>query len=93
RLPRVSRADWGTMRLHWQADAIDIRLRNLSLDGVGFYAGAALTPGTRVRVTAAAFDAIVDVIRCDRHGAVFLVRGAFVTVRVAGTAGPTPAPA
>jgi curved DNA-binding protein CbpA len=93
RLPRVSRADWGTMRLRWQGDAIDIRLRNLSLDGVGFYAGAALAPGARVRLTAAAFDAVVDIIRCDRHGAIFLLRGAFVTVRVADTSGPTPAPA
>lgn len=92
RLPRVSRADWGTMKLQWQGDAIDIRLRNLSLDGVSFYSGAALVPGVRVRVTAAAFDAVVDVIRCERHGAVFVVRGAFVTARFVGAAAPAAAP-
>ncbi len=87
RLPRVSRADWGTMKLQWQGDAIDIRLRNLSLDGVSFYSGAALVAGGRVRVTAAAFDAVVDVIRCERSGAIFVVQGAFVTVRFVAKGG------
>jgi hypothetical protein len=87
RLPRVSRADWGTMKLQWQGDTIDIRLRNLSLDGVSFYSGAALAAGGRVRVTAAAFDAVVDVIRCERSGAIFVVQGAFVTVRFVAKGG------
>lgn len=87
RLPRVSRADWGTMKLQWQAEPIDIRLRNLSLEGVSFFSGAPLVPRARVRVTAAAFDAIVDVIRCERSGNIYVAQGAFVTVRFAGKGG------
>lgn len=92
RLPRVSRADWGTMKLQWQGDAIDIRLRNLSLSGVSFYSGAPLVPGVRIRLTAAMFDAVVDVIRCERSDAVFVVRGAFVTVRFTGPGELVPEP-
>ncbi|MBY0491873.1 MAG: J domain-containing protein [Gemmatimonadaceae bacterium] len=87
RLPRVSRADWGTMKLQWQGDAIDIRLRNLSLEGVSFFSGAPLVPRSRIRLTAAAFDAVVDVIRCERSGNIYVAQGAFVTVRFAAKGG------
>jgi hypothetical protein len=79
-LPRVSRADWGTVRLHWTGEPLDIRLRNLSVGGVSFYTGAPLAVGARVRVMAAAFDAVVEVVQCNRRASVFVVRGAFVTV-------------
>ncbi len=87
RLPRVSRADWGTMKLQWKGEPIDIRLRNLSLEGVSFFSGASLVPRSRIRLSAAAFDAVVDVIRCERSGNVFVAQGAFVTVRFAGKGG------
>jgi hypothetical protein len=79
-LPRVSRADWGTVRVHWTSEPLDIRLRNLSVGGVSFYTGAPLVAGARVRVTAAAFDAVVEVVQCNRRESVFVVQGAFVTV-------------
>ena len=66
-VPRVSRDDWGTLRLHWSGEPLDIRLRNLSLGGVSFYTGTPLTVGARVRVTAAAFDAEVEVVQCNRR--------------------------
>jgi hypothetical protein len=59
---------------------LDIRLRNLSVGGVSFYTGAPLVAGARVRVTAAAFDAVVEVVQCNRRESVFVVQGAFVTV-------------
>lgn len=86
-LPRVSRADWGTVKLTWQSDAVDIRLRNLSLGGVSFYVGLPLTPGAHVRATAAAFDAVVEVISCKRTDAIFVVQGAFLTVRFVESGG------
>ncbi|MCO4099494.1 MAG: J domain-containing protein [Gemmatimonas sp.] len=79
-LPRVSRADWGTVQLHWTGEPLDIRLRNLSVGGVSFYLGAPLAVGARVRVIAAAFDAVVEVVQCNRRDSVFAVQGAFVTV-------------
>jgi hypothetical protein len=87
RLPRVSRADWGTIKPTWQSDALDIRLRNLSLGGVSFYVGVPLDPGAHVRVTAAAFDAVIEVIICRRTDAIFVVQAAFVTVRFVETGG------
>ena len=87
RLPRVSRADWGTIKPTWQSDALDIRLRNLSLGGVSFYVGVPLDPGAHVRVTAAAFDAVIEVISCRRSDAIFVVQAAFVTVRFVETGG------
>jgi hypothetical protein len=68
------------LRLHWSGEPLDIRLRNLSLGGVSFYTGTPLTVGARVRVTAAAFDAVVEVVQCNRRESVFVVQGAFVTV-------------
>jgi len=87
RLPRVSRADWGTIKPTWQSDALDIRLRNLSLGGVSFYVGVPLDPGAHVRVTAAAFDAVIEVISCRRSDAIFVVQAAFETVRFVETGG------
>lgn len=87
RLPRVSRADWATLRLDWQADPIDIRMRNLSLEGLSFFCGAALPANARVRITAGAFDAIVDVLRCARSGTIYVLHGQFVTVQFAAKAG------
>jgi hypothetical protein len=59
---------------------LDIRLRNLSVGGVSFYTGAPMAVGARVRVMAAAFDAVVEVVHCNRRASVFVVQGAFVTV-------------
>ena len=75
------------MKLQWKGEPIDIRLRNLSLEGVSFFSGASLVPRSRIRLSAAAFDAVVDVIRCERSGNVFVAQGAFVTVRFAGKGG------
>lgn len=87
RLPRVSRADWATMRTDWRLEPIDVRMRNLSLEGVSFFSGAPLAEHARVRITGAALDAIVDVRRCTRSGKIYVVQGEFVTVQFAAKAG------
>lgn len=79
RLPRVSRTDWAQLRLQWDAKPIDVRMRNLSPGGVSVFSGTALAPHQRVRITAAAVDAVVQVMSCHRHGDVYVVHGAFVT--------------
>lgn len=79
RLPRVSRTDWAQLRTQWDAAPIDVRMRNLSPGGVSVFSGAALAPHQRVRITAAAVDAVVQVMSCQRHGDVHVVHGAFVT--------------
>jgi curved DNA-binding protein CbpA len=79
RLPRVSRADWAFLRLDHRTKAIDVRMRDLSLTGVSFHAGVPVESPRRVRVTGAAFDAVVDVVSCRRQGSVWVVHGTFVT--------------
>jgi hypothetical protein len=87
RLPRVSRADWATLRPDWRTEPIDVRMRNLSLEGVSFFCGAPLAAPSRVRITGAALDAVVDVLRCTRSGNIYVVQGQFVTVQFAAKAG------
>lgn len=87
RLPRVSRADWATLRPDWRTEPIDVRMRNLSLEGVSFFCGAPLAERSRVRITGAALDAVVDVLRCTRSGNIYVVQGQFVTVQFAAKAG------
>lgn len=79
RLPRISRTDWAQLRTHWDAAPIDVRMRNLSPGGVSVFTGTALAPHQRVRITASAVDAVVQVMSCQRHGDVHVVHGAFVT--------------
>ena len=79
RLPRVSRTDWAQLRTQWNAASLDVRMRNLSPGGVSVFSGTALAPHQRVRITASAVDAVVQVMSCQRHGDVYVVHGAFVT--------------
>lgn len=87
RLPRVSRADWGLLRLDWRSDPIDVRLRDLSLGGASVFTSLPIEAGRRVRITGAPFDAVVDVLTCRRAGNVFVVHGRLVTASFAARAG------
>jgi hypothetical protein len=87
RLPRVTRSDWGLLRTHWQAEPLDVRMRNLSLEGLSLFSGVALAPHQRVRVSGAMFDAVVQVVSSVRHGNVFVVHGSFVTALFAKPTG------
>lgn len=87
RVPRMSRADWGVLHITPHSDGIDVRMRNLSLDGVSVFCGQAMSLGQRVRIVAAAFDAVADVLACQRHGDVFVIHAQFVTAHFAAKAG------
>lgn len=83
RLPRVSRNDWGKLYLTPLAPGVDVRLRNLSLEGVSFFSGTPVALGQRLRVSGEAFDAVLDVVHCSRQNKVFVVNGRFVTAEYA----------
>jgi hypothetical protein len=84
RLRRIDRADWGRLYLSPADDGIDIRLRDLSLDGVSLYIGQPLTVGQRLRVTAARFDAVLDIVGCWSRANIWVASGRFVTVDLSG---------
>jgi DnaJ domain len=85
RLRRIDRADWGRLFLAPTDDALDVRLRDLSLEGVSFYSGQPLTVGRRVRVTALRFDAMLDIVGCWSRANIWVISGRFVTVDLSGT--------
>ena len=76
---RVSKTDWALLHTDWRADAIDVRMRDLSLDGLSVYSGAALPLHRRVRVVGSAFDVVADVVQCRRMGNVFTLHGRVLT--------------
>ena len=76
---RVSKSDWALLHTDWRADAIDVRMRDLSLDGLSVYSGAALPLHRRVRVAGAAFDVVADIVQCHRVNNVFTLHGRVLT--------------
>jgi hypothetical protein len=84
RLRRIDRADWGRLYLSPTDAGIDIRLRDLSLDGVSLYIGQPLTVGQRLRVTAVRFDAVLDIVGCWSRANIWVASGRFVTVDLSG---------
>jgi len=78
-IPRVSKSDWAIMHVDWQADAIDVRLRDLSLDGIGVYSGLELPVQRVVRVVGTSFDVVAIVVACRRLDRVFTVHAQLLT--------------
>jgi hypothetical protein len=86
-IPRVSKSDWAIMYMDWQADAIDVRMRDLSLDGISVYSGLELPPHGIVRIVGQSFDVVAVVVGCRRLDAVFTVHAQLVTALFAGPTG------
>jgi len=78
-IPRVSKSDWAIMHVDGQADAIDVRLRDLSLDGIGVYSGLELPLQRVVRVVGTSFDVVAIVVACRRLDRVFTVHAQLLT--------------
>jgi hypothetical protein len=86
-IPRVSKSDWAIMYVDWQADAIDVRMRDLSLDGISVYSGLELPPNRVVRIVGQSFDVVAVVVGCRRLDAVFTVHAQLVTALFAEATG------
>lgn len=84
---RVSKSDWALLHTDWRADAIDVRMRDLSLDGLSVYSGAALPLHRRVRIVGSAFDVVADIVQCRRMNNVFTLHGRVMTALFATPAG------
>ena len=86
-VPRVSKADWAIMHGDWQAEAVDVRLRDLSLDGISMYSGLELPRQHVVRVISASFDVVAIVVACRRVDRVFTVHAQLLTALFAKSTG------
>ena len=86
-IPRVSKADWAVMYLDWKSDAIDVRMRDLSLDGIGVYSGLELPLQRTVRIVGQSFDVVATVVGCRRLDAVFTVHASLATALFAESTG------
>lgn len=78
-LPRVSKSDWAVLYPSWPSDVIDVRLRDLSLDGLSVYAGAEIPVGRTIRVTGSSFDVVADIVSCRALDRVFTLHARLVT--------------
>jgi len=75
----VSKSDWAQLQVSVRDHGTEVRLRDLSPDGISVYCGQALPLHQRVRITHATFDVIGDVVACRRLGTVFTVHASLVT--------------
>ena len=79
RMLRVSKSDWAMLHTSWNAEGIDVRMRDLSLDGVSVYCGAALPVGRRVRIVGAVFDAVGEIVSTRQVGNVYTLHAHLIT--------------
>ena len=86
-LPRVSKSDWGTLRTSWPGEPTDVRMRDLSLDGISIYSGNPLVVGTTLRIVAEAADVVADLVSCRRVAKVFTLHARLVTAIFASSTG------
>ena len=78
-MPRVSKSTWALLHTNWPSEVIDVRMRDLSLDGISVYSGVELPVRRTVRVAGDEFDVVADVVSCRRVGKVFTLHARLVT--------------
>lgn len=78
-MPRVSKTDWALLYVDWPSEVIDVRMRDLSLDGISVYSGAEQPLHQTIRVAGAAFDVVATIVSCRRVGKVFTLHARLVT--------------
>ena len=86
-MPRVSKSDWALLHLDARGEAIDVRLRDLSLGGISIYCGVSLPLHQRVRVVGSVLDVVADVVSCRRAGRVFTLHAGLVTAQFPARSG------
>jgi hypothetical protein len=86
-MPRVSKSDWALLYVDWPSEVIDVRMRDLSLDGISVFSGAELPVHRTIRVVGAAFDVVADIVSCRRVGKVFTLHAQLVTAYFTAPAG------
>ena len=86
-MPRVSKSTWALLHMNWPSEVVDVRMRDLSLDGISVYSGIELPAQRIVRVVGDEFDVVADVVSCRRVGKVFTLHGRLITALFATPTG------
>ncbi len=86
-MPRVSKSTWALLHMNWPSEVLDVRMRDLSLDGISVYCGVALPVHRTVRVVGEAFDVVADIVSCRRVGKVYTLHGRLITALFGSPAG------
>lgn len=87
RMMRVSKSDWALLHTAWNADGLDVRMRDLSLDDISVYCGSAVPFRRRVRVVGAMFDVMGEIVSARRVGNVYTLHAHLLTAIFAQPAG------
>lgn len=82
-MPRVSKSDWALLHLDARGEGIDVRLRDLSLDGISLFSGLELPLGARIHVVGTVLDVVAEVVSCRRAGTIFTVHAHLLTAQFA----------
>ena len=84
----VLKSGWAMLHASGNADGIDVRMRDLSLDGVSVYCRAAIPVRRRVRIVGAVFDAASEIVSTRQVGNVYTLHAQLITAIFAvGTGG------
>ncbi len=86
-MPRVTKSDWGLLHIDWPSEVIDVRMRDLSLDGISVYCGVQLPVGRTIRVVGASLDVVADIVSSRRVAKVYTLHARLVTALFAAPVG------
>ena len=78
-VPRVNKSDWALLYLHWPAEVVDVRMRDLSMDGISVYSGTEVSVPHVIRVVGASFEVVADLVSCRRVAKVYTLHGRLLT--------------
>ena len=81
KIMRVTKSDWARLMITWNGTPIDVRMRDLSLDGISVYSGALVPVGTIVRFEGAAFDVVCEIVSTRKMANVFTLHAKLVTAQ------------
>lgn len=86
-MPRVSKSDWGLLHIDWPSQILDVRMRDVSLDGISVYCGVPLPVGRTIRVVGATLDVVADIVTVRRVAKVHTLHARLVTALFASPLG------
>lgn len=78
-MPRVSKSDWGLLHIGWPSEIVDIRMRDLSLDGISVYCGQPLPVGRAVRIVGESLDVVATIVSIRKVAKVHTLHARLVT--------------
>lgn len=86
-MPRVGKSDWGLLHIDWPSEVIDVRMRDVSLDGISVYCGVALPLGRTIRVVGASLDVVAEIVTIRRVAKVHTLHARLLTALFASPVG------